>query len=129
MDCNWKVFCDNYLDGGYHVPFAHPALASGVAMRSYETEIYGLISVQRVRARLDDESDEARVEDVDVAGSKSADAPVDEIRFFGDSWRPEDYLPRKRTRDDRTRRTRRPTTSELGDWANRRRTRSCIRTS
>ena len=76
MDCNWKVFCDNYLDGGYHVPFAHPALASGVAMRSYETEIYGLISVQRVRARLDDESDEARVEDVDVAGSKSADAPV-----------------------------------------------------
>ena len=95
MDCNWKVFCDNYLDGGYHVPFAHPALASGVAMRSYETEIYGLISVQRVRARLDDESDEARVEDVDVVGSKSADAPVDEIRFFGDSWRPEDYLPPK----------------------------------
>ena len=25
VSCNWKVFCDNYLDGGYHVPFAHPA--------------------------------------------------------------------------------------------------------
>lgn len=23
IDCNWKVFCDNYLDGGYHVPYAH----------------------------------------------------------------------------------------------------------
>ncbi|CAA6670350.1 unnamed protein product [Spirodela intermedia] len=20
IECNWKVFCDNYLDGGYHVP-------------------------------------------------------------------------------------------------------------
>ena len=29
LNCNWKVFCDNYLDGGYHVPFAHPELASG----------------------------------------------------------------------------------------------------
>ena len=35
--CNWKVFCDNYLDGGYHVPFAHPALAEGVDMRTYRT--------------------------------------------------------------------------------------------
>ena len=23
MKCNWKAFADNYLDGGYHVPFAH----------------------------------------------------------------------------------------------------------
>ena len=112
MDCNWKVFCENYLDGGYHVPFAHPALAAGVAMRSYETEIHGLVSVQRVRARRGDEGEppigEARVSDADVEGSKSAGgastansagaAPadaMDEIGFFGDSWRPEDYLPPK----------------------------------
>src|SRR5258705_4174961 len=23
FDCNWKVFVDNYLDGGYHVPYLH----------------------------------------------------------------------------------------------------------
>ena len=25
LDCNWKVFVDNYLDGGYHVPHLHKA--------------------------------------------------------------------------------------------------------
>ncbi|GJN39227.1 hypothetical protein PR202_gb28332 [Eleusine coracana subsp. coracana] len=37
INCNWKVFCDNYLDGGYHVPYAHGALASGLQLQSYET--------------------------------------------------------------------------------------------
>jgi len=50
LRCNWKVFADNYLDGGYHVPFAHPALvADGVDMKKYETEIFGeYVSVQTV---------------------------------------------------------------------------------
>ncbi|KAK5833269.1 hypothetical protein PVK06_017089 [Gossypium arboreum] len=37
IECNWKVFCDNYLDGGYHVPFAHKGLASGLSLDSYTT--------------------------------------------------------------------------------------------
>ncbi len=28
FDCNWKVFVDNYLDGGYHVPHLHKGLDS-----------------------------------------------------------------------------------------------------
>ena len=28
IDCNWKVFVDNYLDGGYHVPYLHEGLNS-----------------------------------------------------------------------------------------------------
>ena len=28
LDCNWKVFVDNYLDGGYHVPHLHKGLHS-----------------------------------------------------------------------------------------------------
>lgn len=32
-----QVFCDNYLDGGYHVPYAHKGLASGLELNSYET--------------------------------------------------------------------------------------------
>nr|KAJ0208048.1 hypothetical protein LSAT_V11C500240020 [Lactuca sativa] len=39
IECNWKVFCDNYLDGGYHVPFAHKDLASGLKLDSYSTKI------------------------------------------------------------------------------------------
>src|SRR5262249_51795866 len=28
LGCNWKVFVDNYLDGGYHVPYLHKGLDS-----------------------------------------------------------------------------------------------------
>src|SRR2546428_1251825 len=28
VECNWKVFVDNYLDGGYHVPHLHKGLDS-----------------------------------------------------------------------------------------------------
>jgi choline monooxygenase len=40
LNCNWKVFIDNYLDGGYHVPIAHPALASSLNMNSYATQSF-----------------------------------------------------------------------------------------
>jgi choline monooxygenase len=50
VNCNWKVFVDNYLDGGYHVPVAHPALAAGVDMRTYETRVEGNTVTQTVRA-------------------------------------------------------------------------------
>jgi phenylpropionate dioxygenase-like ring-hydroxylating dioxygenase large terminal subunit len=49
VNCNWKVFVDNYLDGGYHVPVAHPALAAGVDMRTYETRVEGNTVTQTVR--------------------------------------------------------------------------------
>src|ERR1700676_2530815 len=28
LSCNWKVYVDNYLDGGYDVPHAHYMLSS-----------------------------------------------------------------------------------------------------
>jgi choline monooxygenase len=28
LNCNWKVFVDNYLDGGYHVPHLHQGTAN-----------------------------------------------------------------------------------------------------
>lgn len=34
-----QVFCDNYLDGGYHVPYAHKGLASGIQLESYSSEV------------------------------------------------------------------------------------------
>jgi choline monooxygenase len=36
--CNWKVFIDNYLDGGYHVPHLHKALSSVLDYKQYTIE-------------------------------------------------------------------------------------------
>ena len=40
LHCNWKVFVDNYLDGGYHVPHLHKGLNSVLDYKQYiiETE-------------------------------------------------------------------------------------------
>lgn len=38
LDCNWKVFVDNYLDGGYHVPLLHRALNTVLDYSQYTVE-------------------------------------------------------------------------------------------
>jgi choline monooxygenase len=38
LACNWKVFVDNYLDGGYHVPHLHKGLNSVLDYKSYTIE-------------------------------------------------------------------------------------------
>jgi len=38
LHCNWKVFVDNYLDGGYHVPHLHKGLNSVLDYRQYSIE-------------------------------------------------------------------------------------------
>ncbi len=38
FDCNWKVFVDNYLDGGYHVPHLHQGLDSVLDYSNYTIE-------------------------------------------------------------------------------------------
>ncbi len=38
FDCNWKVFVDNYLDGGYHVPHLHKGLDSVLDYSAYRIE-------------------------------------------------------------------------------------------
>lgn len=66
IECNWKVFCDNYLDGGYHVPYAHKGLASGLKLESYSTTIHEKVSIQS----CDGGSGESK-EDIDRLGSKA----------------------------------------------------------
>ncbi|KAL2632907.1 hypothetical protein R1flu_004386 [Riccia fluitans] len=46
INCNWKVFCDNYLDGGYHVPHAHTGLASVLNLKTYNTTLSEKVSIQ-----------------------------------------------------------------------------------
>jgi choline monooxygenase len=38
IKCNWKVFVDNYLDGGYHVPYLHKGLSSVLDYKQYTIE-------------------------------------------------------------------------------------------
>ncbi|MGB8753601.1 MAG: aromatic ring-hydroxylating dioxygenase subunit alpha, partial [Candidatus Sulfotelmatobacter sp.] len=38
INCNWKVFVDNYLDGGYHVPHLHKGLNSVLDYKQYTIE-------------------------------------------------------------------------------------------
>jgi choline monooxygenase len=38
LNCNWKVFVDNYLDGGYHVPHIHGGLNSVLDYSQYTIE-------------------------------------------------------------------------------------------
>ncbi|MGA7318229.1 MAG: aromatic ring-hydroxylating dioxygenase subunit alpha [Silvibacterium sp.] len=38
LECNWKVYVDNYLDGGYHVPHLHKGLNSVLDYSHYTIE-------------------------------------------------------------------------------------------
>lgn len=46
LACNWKVYVDNYLDGGYHVPHLHKALNSVLEYTEYTIENSGRYSLQ-----------------------------------------------------------------------------------
>lgn len=45
IDCNWKVYVDNFLEG-YHVPLVHPGLNAILDYRSYRTELAAWYSLQ-----------------------------------------------------------------------------------
>src|SRR5579883_2733693 len=42
---NWALYCENYLEG-FHIPFVHPALASAVDCKDYQTETYRYSNLQ-----------------------------------------------------------------------------------
>jgi len=46
LECNWKVFVDNYQDGGYHVNTVHPGLAGALDYSKYRTELHAMNTVQ-----------------------------------------------------------------------------------
>ncbi|MGI8782718.1 MAG: aromatic ring-hydroxylating oxygenase subunit alpha [Acidobacteriota bacterium] len=52
VDCNWKVYVDNYLEG-YHIPTVHPSLARELDYSRYRTETQRYYSVQHSPIRAD----------------------------------------------------------------------------
>jgi choline monooxygenase len=45
LNCNWKVYVDNYLEG-YHIPIVHPGLFREIDYPNYRTETRGNFSIQ-----------------------------------------------------------------------------------
>ncbi len=45
IDCNWKVYMDNYLEG-YHLPLVHPGLSKLLDYRTYQTQLFERYSYQ-----------------------------------------------------------------------------------
>jgi choline monooxygenase len=57
LSCNWKVFVDNYLDGGYHVPYLHRGLSSILSFKDYTIENFERFCLQS--SPIDPEGGEA----------------------------------------------------------------------
>ena len=50
IDCNWKVYVDNYLEG-YHLPIAHPGLFKEVDYDQYRVDTHRFYSKQHAPIR------------------------------------------------------------------------------
>jgi choline monooxygenase len=59
IDCNWKVYVDNYLEG-YHIPIAHPGLMREIDYARYRTDTYRYYSQQFAPIRGMEPADSAR---------------------------------------------------------------------
>ena len=57
LNCNWKVFGDNYLDGGYHVPHLHKGLDSVLEYSNYTIENGEHFCLQSSPMALGDDDD------------------------------------------------------------------------
>jgi choline monooxygenase len=67
VECNWKVFVDNFQDGGYHVHAVHPALAGALDYAHYHNELAEHTTVQISPLRPAEEADVAKVRSGDTA--------------------------------------------------------------
>lgn len=57
LQCNWKVFVDNFLDGGYHVPHMHKGLNSVLDYKNYTIENVDRCCVQSSPVAIDSSSE------------------------------------------------------------------------
>ena len=57
QNCNWKVYVDNFLDGGYHVPHMHKGLNSVLDYTNYTIENVDRCCVQSSPVSVDARSE------------------------------------------------------------------------
>ncbi len=71
LQCNWKVYVDNYLEG-YHIPIVHPGLMQELDYARYRTETKGVYSLQHAPIK---ETASGRLR-------RDKEAPEDEAQYF-----------------------------------------------
>jgi choline monooxygenase len=71
IDCNWKVYVDNYLEG-YHIPIVHPGLNRELDYAYYRTETKRYYSIQHAPIKPND----------NMRLRMSADPASNETQFF-----------------------------------------------
>ena len=76
IDCNWKVYVDNYLEG-YHIPIAHPGLMREIDYSQYRTETFRYYSQQFAPIRAMSPGEGA-----DRAYAPGAGAPQEALYFW-----------------------------------------------
>ncbi len=59
INCNWKVYVDNYLEG-YHIPIAHPGLMREIDYAQYRIDTYRYYSQQFAPIRATKTDDTAQ---------------------------------------------------------------------
>ena len=52
--CNWKVYVDNYLDGGYHIGMLHKQLTGQLNLGDYRIEVDNGLSIQSGKGKQSD---------------------------------------------------------------------------
>jgi choline monooxygenase len=57
QNCNWKVYVDNFLDGGYHVPHMHKGLNSVLDYKNYTIENVDRLCIQSSPVAIDSDSE------------------------------------------------------------------------
>ncbi|HWL92385.1 MAG TPA: SRPBCC family protein [Phycisphaerae bacterium] len=67
LACNWKVYVDNYLDGGYHVPHLHKSLNTVLDYSEYKIETRGNYCLQWSPMAAGKDSETASVRRGDTA--------------------------------------------------------------
>lgn len=72
IDCNWKVYVDNYLEG-YHLPLVHPGLMRELDFTNYHTRTARYYSIQDAPIRPVSATDSGRVYAAD--GATSSERP------------------------------------------------------
>ncbi len=76
IDCNWKVYVDNYLEG-YHLPIAHPGLFREVDYDQYRVETHRYYSKQHAPIR---QAEPGEVRDRRYV--RSGDAEADALYYW-----------------------------------------------
>eukprot|EP00026_Physarum_polycephalum_P006756 Phypoly_transcript_06808.p1 GENE.Phypoly_transcript_06808~~Phypoly_transcript_06808.p1 ORF type:complete len:443 (+),score=61.73 Phypoly_transcript_06808:311-1639(+) len=69
LNCNWKVYVENYCDGGYHVSHLHPNLGNMLDLNTYKTDIHNIYSVQYADTTKDPNAGKSGVDFVERVGS------------------------------------------------------------